>query len=104
MQTVLAAVRSESFCHALAEIAANRLNAIVCHDGAQVLEQVALCKPDAIILDMELPGSDGFGQSSYLSQMASRYGVDCIVAKPCTAASVLKNTCELLQCHSGTEK
>lgn len=125
MQTVLAAVRSESFCHALADIAANRLNAVVCHDGAQVLEQVALCKPDAIILDMELPGSDGFGilsalraagyttpvialtscvQSSYLSQMASRYGVDCIVAKPCTAASVLKNACELLQCHSGTDQ
>lgn len=125
MQTVLAAVRSESFCHALADIAANRLNAVFCHDGTQVLDQVALCKPDVIILDMELPGNDGISilsalravgyttpvvaitscvQSTYLSQMVSRFNVDCIVAKPCTAAAVLKNAREILQHYNRADQ
>ena len=125
MQTIMIAARSQSFCCALAEIAKGRFETVVCEDGHQVLKQFSLKKPDAIVLDMELPGMDGISilsafhsngytvpvvaltactQSTYLMQMVVKYKVDCVIAKPCTAAAVLKNICEILACDDHDEQ
>ncbi|MBQ5608201.1 MAG: response regulator [Oscillospiraceae bacterium] len=119
MQTILIATQSESFRSAFAEIAKGRFKIVACKDGHQVLKQFISEQTDALVLDMELPGIDGFSilrmfrnngyshpvvaltaciQSTYLAQMVEQYQIDCVIAKPCTAAAVLKNICEILEC------
>lgn len=125
MRKILIAARSETFCAALADKAVRRFETEICHDGDQTLQLAFSGKPDLLVLDMELPGRDGINilgtlraggshipvvvltscpQSTYLSQMAARFHVACVIAKPCTAAAVLRNLCEIFACLDNEEK
>lgn len=120
MQNILVAVRSESFCRAFEEHARTRFGVETCCDGNSAQQLLLTYKPDVLVLDMELPGKDGFNilatlrcsgrmipvviltacwQSTYVAQMASHFQVDCVIAKPCTALAVVKNIYQILECR-----
>ena len=125
MRKILIAARSEAFASALADKAVQRFETDICYDGVQVQQLAFSCKADLLVLDMELPGRDGISilstlraggsnipvvaltscpQSTYLSQMAARLKVTCVIVKPCTASAVMRNICEIFACLDREDK
>lgn len=45
----------------------NGYEVIVAYDGNEALEKFIACKPDLIVLDVDMPGKDGFRIVKHLS-------------------------------------
>ncbi len=71
---------------------------IIVHDGERALDKAKETPFDLIVLDIILPGMDGFGVLRYLrsQHMASR--VLMLTAKCCNASA--RNTSQAVYCYS----
>lgn len=121
---LLLADSSEVFCNAL-ESQLDRLHDVqVCHDGVMAAQLLFESSPDLLVLDMMLPGLDGFTILQSLKDAGQRVPVivtaynltqfeydwlqslqvDCVLLKPCSICQVMLRIHEVLQHHANAEK
>ena len=87
-----------------------------CADGRQTLELAEELRPDVLVMDLLLPGTDGLGViralqersgrphiivtgryfSNIITTALERYQVDSLLLKPCTAQSVAEHVADVL--------
>lgn len=114
---LLIADSSEEFRQALAEQTRGFYKVRVCHEGKETLQTIFSFKPDAVVLDMMLPGLDGVTilqtaadagirpvvlavtkfASDYLAEAAHRLGVGYMMVKPCDVDATVSRLQELTQ-------
>lgn len=116
-QKLLIADSGEEFRQALAEQTRGFYKVRVCQEGKETLQTLLTFKPDAMVLDMMLPGLDGVSilqaaadagirpaviavtkfASDYLAESAHRLGVGYMMVKPCDVEATVSRLQELTQ-------
>lgn len=114
---LLIADSGEEFRQALAEQTRGIYKVRVCQEGKETLQTILSFKPDAMVLDMMLPGLDGVSilqaaadvgirptviavtkfASDYLAESAHRLGVGYMMVKPCDVDATVSRLQELTQ-------
>lgn len=120
---LLLADSSEMFGNALKTQLAHRYEVSVCCDGAETARKLLFDGPDFLLLDMGLPGLDGFTILQALRNSGRKIpvvalvkeltqfeynwlislGVDCILEKPCTICQTMVRICELLRYYTDSK-
>ena len=121
---LLLADSSEVFCNAL-ESQLDRLHDVqVCHDGVMAAQLLFESSPDLLVLDMMLPGLDGFTILQSLKDAGQRVPVivtaynitqfeydwmkslqaDCVLLNTCSICQVMLWIHEVRQHHANAEK
>lgn len=108
MQKVFIADHNEDFSTILAGALRARFQVETCPDGARALERLRAQRPDALILDLMVPGIPGLELlkavrtenlcpivivtsrffSDYVLEALQRYQVDYVARKPCSIPSI----------------
>lgn len=116
MHKVLVADASEQWRELLEKTLGQNFHVCTCVDGLQALELAERFRPDVLVLDLMLSGTDGLSVvrslqaqsdcpriivtgryfSNFVTTALERYQVDSIMLKPCTAQSVAERVTELL--------
>lgn len=113
---ILLADRSEVFCKALKAQLAHDYQVEMCHDGLTAAQKLFDCCPELLVLDMALPGLDGFtilqtlrdtGKELRVIALVGKLTefefnwlqslkVDSILYKPCTICQAMLRICEVI--------
>ena len=116
MQTVLLADGAEGFSEELRQILSSEYEVLSAQDGSKAMALLKECRPDLLILDLEVPMIDGLTLlqrlthddhrpavlvlarllSDYTVDALSRMGVGYLMRKPCKAMNVADRAKELL--------
>ncbi len=116
MHKILVADASEQWREVLAQTLGPEFEVSGCSDGLQALELTQRLKPNVLVLDLMLSGTDGLSVvkalqeqsecpriivtgryfSNFVTMALERYQVDSIMLKPCTPQSVADRVEELL--------
>lgn len=113
MEKILLILESDTMCNALSEALIN-YEVLTCK-ADEVPEILAKFRPDALILDLFLPGTDGFTlmedhnsllpvailllsvlDSDYVQKRAAQLGVDFIIRKPCSVDYIVRHLADIL--------
>ena len=114
---LLIADASEEFCDALEECLKDGYCIRVCREGNEALRMLEAFRPDAVILDLLLPGMDGVTLlqraaerglqvpvlattrflSDFMLNAMERLGIGYVMVKPCEISAVAARLQELLQ-------
>lgn len=117
MLKLLIADGMEEFRTALSEVLRGAFIVRTCHEGTQTLEVLKTFKPDAVVLDLTLPGLDGISllqrmadmglqpvvlattrfASDYVLERITRQGVGFVMIKPCDVQAVAARMSEMTQ-------
>ena len=115
MRKLLIADKSDEFRLAIAEILRGDYLVKACRDGKETLQMVHSFQPDALILDLMMPGMDGISLlqemaktelrpvilattrfcNDFILERVSRLGVGYVMLKPCDAAAVAARLADL---------
>ena len=115
MQKLLIADKTEEFRRALADAVQRDYLIKTCQDGAQTLEMIRSFQPNALVLDLMMPGMDGISLLQKMAEMesrpvilattrfsndfvlerVSRLGVGYVMLKPCPVEAVAARLADL---------
>lgn len=121
---ILLADRSEMFCKALKAQLEHNCRVDVCYDGLAAAQMLFDHCPDLLVLDMDLPGLDGFTILQSLRDMGKELPVialvsnltefehnwlqslkvDSVLIKPCTICQTMLRICELIRFQEGPNR
>ena len=76
MYKILILDESEVFCRSLAELLPDEFEPYLCHDGEQFAEQLQTIRPDFLVLDLMISGTDGLYVLEAANFPSLRRGVD----------------------------
>ena len=116
MRKVLIADASEHWRELLEQTLRQEYQVRSCPDGTQALELMARFRPEVLVLDLMLSGTDGLSVlkalherpecpriivtgryfSNFITMALERYQVDSVMLKPCTTQSVADRVAEVL--------
>lgn len=116
MQKVLIADAAGSWRELLEQSLSRQYLVRACHDGQQALELIGRFRPDVLIVDLMLSGTDGLSVlkaihgcaerpriivtgryfSDFTNLVLDQYQVDSVMMKPCNIQTILERVEELL--------
>ena len=94
MYKILISDESEVFCRSLAELLPDEFEPYLCHDGEQFAEQLQTIRPDFLVLDLMISGTDGL----YVLEAANFAGIrPCVVALTTVTSPYIERLLEQMQ-------
>lgn len=94
MYKILISDESEVFCRSLAELLPDEFEPYLCHDGDRLAEYLQTIKPDFLVLDLMLSGTDGL----YVLEAANFAGIrPCVVALTTVTSPYIERILEQMQ-------
>jgi len=94
MYKILISDESEVFCRSLAELLPDEFEPYLCHDGDRLAEYLQTIKPDFLVLDLMLSGTDGL----YVLEAANFAGIrPCVVALTTVSSPYIERLLEQMQ-------
>lgn len=123
MRKVLIADASEHWREMLEQALRQEYQVRSCADGQQAMELADRFRPDVLVLDLMLVGTDGLGVlkhlsgrpgyprvivtsryfSNFITATLEQYQVDSVMMKPCSTHSILERVDEVLAAQDGPE-
>lgn len=119
MRKALIAHSSEDLPALLTTFLGNKYDISVCHDGLTAQKLLTELQPDILVLDLMLPGKDGFSIledilpfvptvvlaltrqiSHYTNCSAAMHGIGYVMLDPCDARCVATRLLDMIQCAS----
>lgn len=117
MHKILVADASDQWRSVLEQALGQTHQVFCCCDGDQALKQAARLRPDVVVLDLMLAGTDGLSVikglqeqslspriivtgryfSNFATMALERYQVDSMILKPCSVQSITQRVEELLE-------
>lgn len=94
MYKILIVDESEPFCRSLAELLPEEFESYLCHDGEKLAECLQTIRPDFLVLDLVMPGTDVL----FVLEAANLVGIrPCILATMTYRSPYMERLLEQLQ-------
>lgn len=117
MHKILVADASDQWRSVLEQALGQTYRVFTCCDGTQALELASRLRPDVVVLDLMLAGTDGLNVikslqeqeispriivtgryfSNFATMALERYQVDSMILKPCSVQSIAQRVDEILE-------